>query len=132
MNIKNPVIKGDSDTPKIDSKNIFIFVEEEVDRCPTGSGVSGRMAIHSTRKEIKLGETMRIESIVGSVFEGAIVDEVVRVNEFHSTSCANNFRHLTTIKQGRYISGFGTQQVWTKARAFWTSLASECNYAFGS
>lgn len=34
------------------------------------------MAIHRARKEIELGEPMWIESILGSVFEGAVVDEV--------------------------------------------------------
>lgn len=58
-----------------DSRNVCIFAEGEVDRCPTGSGVSGRMAIHKTRKEIDFGETMTIESITGSVFKGAVVSE---------------------------------------------------------
>lgn len=58
-----------------DSKNVCIFAEGEVDRCPTGSGVSGRMAIHRKRGEINYGETMTIESITGSVFKGSIVTE---------------------------------------------------------
>ncbi|MFS4492558.1 proline racemase family protein [Maribacter sp. 2308TA10-17] len=66
---------GDSDKPEIDSKNVCIFAEGEVDRCPTGSGVSGRMAIHRMRKEIDFGETMTIESITGSVFKGSIISE---------------------------------------------------------
>ena len=45
------------------------FAEGEVDRCPTGSGVSGRMPIHFGRKELAIGETMTIESITGSVFQ---------------------------------------------------------------
>jgi len=59
----------------IDSRNVCIFAEGEVDRCPTGSGVSGRMAIHHARKEIDFGETMSIESITGSVFKGSVVSE---------------------------------------------------------
>ncbi|WP_347175087.1 proline racemase family protein [Polaribacter uvawellassae] len=58
-----------------DSRNVCIFAEGEVDRCPTGSGVSGRMAIHKARKEIDFGETMTIESITNSVFKGSIVSE---------------------------------------------------------
>lgn len=64
-----------SDKPGIDSKNVCIFAEGEVDRCPTGSGVSGRMAIHKARKEIDFGETMAIESITGSVFKGSVISE---------------------------------------------------------
>jgi trans-L-3-hydroxyproline dehydratase len=58
-----------------DSRNVCIFAEGEVDRCPTGSGVSGRMAIHHQRKELRIGDSMRIESITGSVFKGAVVRE---------------------------------------------------------
>lgn len=66
---------GDSETPGIDSRNVCIFAEGEVDRCPTGSGVSGRMAIHHARNEIGLNESMAIESITGSVFKGSVVSE---------------------------------------------------------
>lgn len=66
---------GESDKVEIDSKNVCIFADGEVDRCPTGSGVSGRMAIHRARKEIDFGETMHIESITGSVFKGSLVAE---------------------------------------------------------
>lgn len=66
---------GDSDTEGIDSRNVCIFAEGEVDRCPTGSGVSGRMAIHKARNEINYGETMTIESITDSVFKGSVVSE---------------------------------------------------------
>ncbi|MDN5214650.1 proline racemase family protein [Fulvivirgaceae bacterium BMA12] len=58
-----------------DSRNVCVFAEGEVDRCPTGSGVSGRMAIHHARNEIG-EEPMHIESITGSVFKGSVVEEV--------------------------------------------------------
>lgn len=64
--IGGPVNEG------IDSRNVCVFAEGEVDRCPTGSGVSGRMAIHHARKEIQLGESMTIESILGTVFTGSV------------------------------------------------------------
>ncbi len=66
---------GDSDKKDIDSRNVCIFAEGELDRCPTGSGVAGRMAIHRARKEIELGDIMRIESITDSVFKGSVVSE---------------------------------------------------------
>lgn len=98
MNIKHAVIKADKDilhpfeddlsflygtifidnnkqSSGNDSKNVCIFAEGEVDRCPTGSGVSGRMAIHKLRGEIDFGETMTIESITDSVFKGSLVAE---------------------------------------------------------
>lgn len=63
----------ESDTPGIDSRNVCIFADGEVDRCPTGSGVSGRMAIHHLKQELPLGDSMQIESITGSVFSGKVV-----------------------------------------------------------
>jgi len=59
-----------------DNRNVCIFANGEVDRSPTGSGVSGRMAIHFKRKELAQGETMKIESIVGSIFSGSVVEEI--------------------------------------------------------
>ncbi|MDT0552942.1 proline racemase family protein [Urechidicola vernalis] len=59
-----------------DSRNVCIFAEGEVDRCPTGSGVSGRMAIHKAQNEINIGETMTIESITDSVFKGSVISEI--------------------------------------------------------
>lgn len=70
------IFVGNSNNEDIDSRNVCIFAEGEVDRCPTGSGVSGRMAIHHARKEIKIGEVMTVESITDSVFKGSVVSEV--------------------------------------------------------
>lgn len=50
------------------SRNVCVFAEGEVDRSPTGTGVSGRAAIHHARGELPLGETLTIESIIGSAF----------------------------------------------------------------
>jgi len=66
---------GGPTSDEIDSRNVCIFAEGEVDRCPTGSGVSGRMPIHYRRGEIQIGEQMTIESITKSVFTGSIVRE---------------------------------------------------------
>jgi trans-L-3-hydroxyproline dehydratase len=56
-----------------DSRNVCVFAEGEVDRSPTGTGVSGRMAIHYARGEIGLHDSMVIESIIGSRFTGRVV-----------------------------------------------------------
>ena len=57
-------------------KNVCIFADGEVDRSPTGTGVSGRLAIHFARNEIVLQENIAIESIIGSQFVGSVVEEV--------------------------------------------------------
>jgi proline racemase len=58
----------------VHSRNVCIFAEGEVDRSPTGTGVSGRLALHYARGEIGIGEPIVVESIVGSRFTGRIVD----------------------------------------------------------
>lgn len=65
--IAPPIGKG------ADSRNVCIFADGEVDRSPTGTGVSGRMAIHFARKEIALNQPYVIESVVGSRFTGRVV-----------------------------------------------------------
>ena len=55
-----------------DSRNVCIFAEGEVDRCPTGTGVSARMALHYKQGIIDIDQTMLIESIIGTVFSGKV------------------------------------------------------------
>jgi proline racemase len=57
------------------SQNVCIFAEGEVDRSPTGTGMSGRLAIHHQRGEIKKDQSIVIESIIGSKFTGKVVEE---------------------------------------------------------
>lgn len=57
----------------VHSRNVCIFAEGQVDRCPTGTGVSGRLAIHAARGELGVNEPLVVESIVGSRFTGRIV-----------------------------------------------------------
>lgn len=66
------IFTEDSPTNGVDSRNVCIFADGEVDRSPTGSGVSGRMAICYQRGEMELGDSMSIESITGSVFVGKV------------------------------------------------------------
>ncbi len=56
------------------SRNVCIFAGGEVDRSPTGTGVSARMALHYARGEIGIGQKMVIESIIGSRFTGSVVE----------------------------------------------------------
>ncbi len=59
-------------TSHADSRNVCVFAEGEVDRSPTGTGVSGRMAIHHARGEIAPGQSMVIESIIGTSFTASV------------------------------------------------------------
>lgn len=67
--------KPQNSTGNTEGRNVCIFAEGELDRSPTGSGVAGRMAIHHAKGEVKTGQVMHIESILGSVFTGAVIEE---------------------------------------------------------
>ena len=58
------------------SRNCCVFAEGEVDRSPTGTGVSGRAAIHHARGELALGESIVIESLIGTPFEVRVAQEI--------------------------------------------------------
>lgn len=58
------------------SRNVCVFADGEVDRSPTGTGVSGRLAIHYARGEVALGEEIVVESILGTTFTGKVVEAV--------------------------------------------------------
>ncbi|BDD03670.1 proline racemase family protein [Aureibacter tunicatorum] len=66
---------GDAHEESHHSRNVCIFAEGEVDRSPTGSGVSGRAAIHYAKGEIAHGEEITIESILGTLMDVEVVEE---------------------------------------------------------
>ena len=66
-----------TETPGCHSRNVCVFADGEVDRSPTGSGVSGRAAIHHARGELGACEELFIESLVGSTMGVEIVDHCV-------------------------------------------------------
>jgi trans-L-3-hydroxyproline dehydratase len=65
------------------SRNVCIFAEGEVDRSPTGTGVSARAAIHYARGEIGINESITIESIIGSTFSVKI-DEITTFGKYQA------------------------------------------------
>ncbi len=52
-----------------DYRNVCIFADGELDRSPTGSGVSGFAALLHARGQLPLGHRLTIESVLGSRFE---------------------------------------------------------------
>lgn len=78
------------------SSNVCIFGEGEIDRSPTGTGVSGRLAIHHARGEIGVGQRIIIESIMGSTFSGSVSAE---------TTFGNNAAIIPTVEGSAYITG---------------------------
>jgi trans-L-3-hydroxyproline dehydratase len=69
------IFVGPPVTSDAHSRNVCVFADGEVDRSPTGTGVSGRLAIHHARGELAIGEPIIIESIIGSRFTGSVEAE---------------------------------------------------------
>ncbi len=57
------------------SRNVCVFAGRQVDRSPTGSGVTARIALQIARKQTRIDQTCVYESITGARFEGRAVSE---------------------------------------------------------
>lgn len=68
------IFTGPAESPANHSRHVCVFADGEVDRSPTGTGVGGRLAILHARGELGPGDEVAIESIVGSVFRGRILE----------------------------------------------------------
>ena len=55
------------------SLNVCVFAEREVDRSPTGSGVTARMALEAAKGRVREGEPRRFESLTGAIFSGRLL-----------------------------------------------------------
>lgn len=78
------------------SKHVCIFAEGELDRSPTGTGVSARVAILHENKQLSLGQRIQIESVLGESF----TVEINSVTEF-----ANYRAILPKVTGSAYITG---------------------------
>ena len=78
------------------SRNVCVFAEGEVDRCPTGTGISGRLAIHHARGELEVGEPIVVESIIGTRFSGRIVE---------TTTCGPYPAVIPEVEGAAHITG---------------------------
>ena len=58
------------------SRHICIFADGEVDRSPTGTGVSGRMALLHAKAEIATKQSLSIESIISSSMTVSAIEEL--------------------------------------------------------
>jgi len=68
------IFTGPPEHPGAHSRHVCIFADGELDRSPTGTGVSGRAALLAARSRLAPGERIRIESIVGSEFGVEILE----------------------------------------------------------
>ena len=69
-------ILTDDAAPHEESYNLCIFAERQIDRCPTGSGVTARMALDHAKGLIKPSVTRVFRGISGEAFTGMVRAEV--------------------------------------------------------
>ncbi|MGE4079397.1 MAG: proline racemase family protein [Reyranella sp.] len=61
------------------SRNICVFAGRQIDRSPTGSGVTARMALQVARRHVRPGEERLFESCTGAVFTGKVLRDAAPV-----------------------------------------------------
>jgi len=66
------IFVDDPDLENVHSRHCCIFAEGEVDRSPTGTGVSARLAILNKKKQLQPGKKIVINSIINTSFMGEI------------------------------------------------------------
>jgi proline racemase len=67
---------GQDGSAGVPTRNVCVFADAEVDRSPTGSGVTARLAAMHAKGKVAPGEPRLFESIVGSRFEGSVARPV--------------------------------------------------------
>jgi len=77
--------------------NCCVFADREVDRSPTGSGTAGRVAQLYLRGQLKDGETLVNESVIGTIFRGRVLSET-KLDRFDAV--------IPEIEGDAYICGF--------------------------
>jgi trans-L-3-hydroxyproline dehydratase len=69
------ILTDGGDGKEAPSRNVCVFAGRQIDRSPTGSGVSARMALQLARRQARLGDERRFESCTGAIFSGKAVRE---------------------------------------------------------
>ncbi len=69
------IFVGPSHTPEGDLRQTAIFANGALDRSPTGTGVSAHLALLHAKGNLRVGQSLRFESILGTLFGGKIVEE---------------------------------------------------------
>ncbi len=99
------------------SRNVCVFADGQVDRSPTGTGVSARMALHFARNEIGVNDPMVIESIIGTMFTGRVIDAVrcgpydAVIPEVEGSACITGRHEFLVDPDDPLMSGFTLSQV---------------------
>jgi proline racemase len=85
--------------PGFRQRNVTVFADGEVDRSPCGSGTSARLALLDRSGSLPRGETLVHLSVVGTEFEGRVVEEAEVAGEPAVVTEIAGEAHLTGYHQ---------------------------------
>lgn len=71
------IFTGPAQEPGNRFRNVCVFADGEIDRSPTGTGVSGLVALECARGNMEVGDTIAIESIIGTTFTGTLEEQTI-------------------------------------------------------
>lgn len=81
------------------ARNAVFYGDKAIDRSPCGTGTSARMAQWVAKGRLNVGETFVHESIIGSMFEGKVLDQ---------TTCGSFPAIIPQIQGWAKVTGFNT------------------------
>jgi proline racemase len=107
-----PTLIRSDGSRQLHQRNVTIFADGEVDRSPCGSGTSARVALLAAGGELRPGDHLRHESIVGSVFEAWIAGpaeaygEAAVIPAMTGTAYATGTSRFTVDPDDALVPGF--------------------------
>lgn len=90
------IFTGNPQDPNHHSRNVCVFADGEVDRSPTGTGVSARAAILTARNELQRNEIITIESILGTCFDVEVIGK---------STCGPHSAVIPRVRGNAFITG---------------------------
>lgn len=116
--LRGPVTADADGTPA--SRHAVTIRPGKLDRSPTGTGVSARLAVMHARGEIGLGEPMRFESILGSSFEGRLLSETTAgdlpavIPEVRGRAWITETKQLLLADDDPWPTGYRVADTWPR------------------
>ena len=90
------IFTGQPQDPMHHSRHVCVFADGEVDRSPTGTGVSARAAILAAKNGLKQNDSITIESILGTCFDVEVIGE---------STCGHQPAVIPRVRGNAYITG---------------------------
>jgi proline racemase len=123
-------LSGPTDNPSADWKNAVTVANAPVDfdnpatwigaldRCPSGTGTSAKMATLYAKGQLKLNQSFRHESLMGVVYTGELLEEV-RIGEYKGVipaisgqSWIYGYNTYVLDPTDPFVTGFTVGDIW--------------------